>query len=115
MTDRGGFALGDGGQDVDRHAVCLRHVAANEINAALHEAGQERDVTCQAIQLGDNQGRLLQPAQSECLLQLVTIRALAGLDFFELADKLLAAAVQILGDGLSLSLKAEARDALLGG
>jgi hypothetical protein len=50
--------------------VGLRQVDGHEVDAAVHEPGDERDVAGQPIELGDDQGGVVDPASREGLGEL---------------------------------------------
>ena len=51
LGDRFRFVLGDGGQDVDGQLVGVGVVAADEVDARLHQGGRERHAPGQPVQL----------------------------------------------------------------
>ena len=89
----------------------------DERHPLRHQAGDERDVAAQPVELGDGdlalgllrrlqRGLQLRPAVER-------IGALAGLDLGELGDDLEAFGLGEGGDGLALRFEAEAGAALL--
>jgi hypothetical protein len=46
--------LGNGGQDVHRQPVRVRHVGSDELNPAFHQRRDEGEVAGQAVELGDH-------------------------------------------------------------
>ncbi|WP_248313245.1 hypothetical protein [Bosea sp. F3-2] len=59
------FVLGHGRGDVDGELIRGREVAGYEIDPAFHKGGHEGDVTRQTVELGDHEGRFVQPARRE--------------------------------------------------
>jgi len=74
------LVLGDGGQDMQREPVGLRHVAAEQVDAAFQQAGDEGDVARQPVELGDEQRGVGLLGMVEGLLQFRPVGALAALD-----------------------------------
>ena len=72
--------LGDGGQDMQREPVGLRHVAAEQLDAAFQQPGDESDVARQPVEFGDEQRGAGLLGVVERLLQLGPVGALAALD-----------------------------------
>jgi hypothetical protein len=72
---------------VNRQPRRARHVDRNEVDAGFHQVGDERDVARQAIQLGDDQGRLLLAARGERVTQFRSVVALAALDRTSLLEE----------------------------
>ena len=105
--------LGDSGQDVDGEPVRVRVVDGDELNPAFHQVRDEREVAAEPVHLRDDQDGLQLLRQLDCLGQLRTVIALAGLDLGELRLERPGASVQIVGDGISLRVEAESRPALL--
>ena len=104
------LVLGDGGQDVQGQLVGGGHVDRDELDAALHQVGDEGDVARQAVELGDHQHGPLPPAQLERRGELGPVGALAALHLGELGDQL--AGADEAGDGGPLRIEPEAGLAL---
>ena len=99
------FVLGDGRQDVNGQPVGLGHVTGDEIDAALHQVGDEGHVAGQPIQAGDQQNGAALTALVERSEELRPVRVSAStLDLGKLGGQL--AAVHLAGDGLALRVKA---------
>jgi hypothetical protein len=62
-SDRLRLVLGNGRQDVNRQSVCLREVDGMKLDAAVHQVRDERHVAGEAVELGDDQGRIVKPAE----------------------------------------------------
>ena len=107
--------LGDGGRNVDGQPVGLGHIAGDEVGTALHQIGDEGDVTGQPVKAGNQQGSAALPALLKGGKQLRPVRVPASaLDLGELGHEL--AAVDLAGDGLTLRVKAQpARAQAVGG
>ena len=95
----------DGGQDVDGQAVGLGEVDGHEVDAALHQLGDEGDVAGQPVELGDHQGGAVQAAQAERPVQLGPVVALAALDLGHLGGQRPAPAVEVGLDRFPLRLQ----------
>jgi hypothetical protein len=79
--------LGYGRQDMDRETVRLGEIHGYELNPCLHERGYEGYVSSKAIELRNDQRRLVQTAGCESSGKLRAIRALTGLDFREFLEE----------------------------
>jgi hypothetical protein len=55
VGDRPCFVFGEGSHDMHGEPICLRHVGRNEIDAGLHQPGNEVHIARQAVELGDQQ------------------------------------------------------------
>src|SRR6516162_3034361 len=86
---------------------------SQEIDLALHQAGDEMDIAREPVELGDDQLGAVLLAGSYCLGQLGAIGTLAALHLGELGHEPPLAAVEIVLDGLALRIDAVAGDALL--
>jgi len=103
--------LGDSGQNVDGQPVGLGHIASNEVRAALHQVGNEGNVTGQPVKAGNQQGSAALPALLKGGKQLGPVRVPpSALDLGELGHEL--ATVDLAGDGLTLRVKAQPARAL---
>jgi hypothetical protein len=71
--------LGNCGQQVECEAICLRHVACNELNAPIHQVSDEGYVSGQSIQLRDYQSRPVQTARRQRSSKLRPASLRAGL------------------------------------
>lgn len=86
---------------MNRQPVGLGHIAGNEIRAALHQIGDEGDVTGQPVKAGNQQGSAALSALLKGGKQLRPVRVSASaLDLGELGHEL--AAVDLAGNGLAL-------------
>src|SRR5262249_5058353 len=102
-------------QHMDREPGCLRHIATDELNVAIHQGRNEPDIAGEPIELGNDQlGPMLLTSRKR-FSQLRPIVAPAALHFDELAQQLPAAAVEIVLHRLALSRDAVTADALLVG
>lgn len=77
------LVLGHGRHDVQRELVGFRHIAGYEIHAALHQVRDKGGIPRQPVQLGDDEGRLMLPAQGEGLEEFRPVGAPAGLHVLE--------------------------------
>jgi hypothetical protein len=93
--------LRHGGKDVERKPVGLGHVAGDELNPAIHQAGDKSDVARQPIQAGDDQHRPFAGSKIERGGELGPVDLPAALDLGELGRDL-APAGGIGGDGGAL-------------
>src|SRR5262249_61045294 len=94
--------LSDGRKDVEREPVCRREIAANELDLAVHQGGDEGNVAAQSIELRDDQLRLVLPASREGGGELRAVVALAALHFAVFPDQLPVSAVQVVLDSFAL-------------
>jgi len=78
--------LGDGGEDLDRQLGGVWGVASDKLDATLLQRADEEDVAREPVELGDDQGRVAQPAGRECGGDLRPVVALAALDLLKLGD-----------------------------
>lgn len=78
-----------------KQAVGLREVDCGELDPALHQVRDEGDVAGEAIQLCDDEGRIVQPAEAEGLGELRAIIALTALDLDSLSDEAPVPAVEV--------------------
>jgi hypothetical protein len=99
--------LGDGRENMHRQAVGLRKVHGDEIDLALHQAADEMHIASEAVELGNDEFRPVEPARGERCSELRPISALAGFNLRELADDFPVASIQVIADRLLLCLKAE--------
>ena len=103
LADHFPLVLGDGGQDVQGQLVGIGHVDGGELDAALHQVGDEGDVARQPVELGDHQHGPPLPAQVEGRGELGSVVAFAALHFRELGDQL--AGTDKAGDGGALGVE----------
>jgi hypothetical protein len=61
--------LSHGGEDVDGKPVRLREIHRDEIDPALHQVGDEGDISGEAIQLGDYEGGPMEVTEPEGFLE----------------------------------------------
>lgn len=106
FADRSGLLLGDGGHDVQEKTVGLGHVAGSELDAALHEVGDEGDVARQPVELRDHQRRMRRLGSRESVAQDGTITLAPALDLDELLYNAIAMAAAERFDGAALRLYA---------
>ena len=117
LRDLGALLLGDGRVDVQHERVGVRDLGHDERHALRHQAGDERDVAGQPVELGHDDrapvgGRPLQ-RRLELRPALERIGALGGLDLGEgLGDVVALGGAEALDRGL-LAFEAEAGLALL--
>jgi len=91
--------------------VGLGHIASDEVRAALHQVGNEGNVTGQPVKAGNQQGSAALPALFKGGKQLRPVRVSASaLDLSELGHEL--ATIDLAGDGLTLRVKAQPARAL---
>jgi hypothetical protein len=109
--DHFALVLGDGRQDVDRQARRMRVVAGDEIDARLHQRRNELDVAREAVELGDDQGRMAQPARGD----LWPVAFLAAFDLLEFGDDDALGAADMARNRLAVRFQPQPRGALLGG
>ena len=87
LRDLGALLLGDRGVDVQHERVGVRDLGDDEGHALRHQAGDERDITRQAIELGDDDRALVggRPLQRRLELRpaLEGVGTLGGLDLGE--------------------------------
>jgi hypothetical protein len=84
----------------------VRVVHSHELHAAIHQRGDESQISGQAVELGNDELCLLLLASRQRLLQFRPVIALAALDLGELIDKRPPAAVEVVLDGLALRAEA---------
>ena len=80
--------LCDGGEDMDRQPVRRGHVARHKLATAIHQGGNERDITREPIEFRDDQHSAGCLRMGKRSLQFrPVIRSLAALDFHVFADQ----------------------------
>ena len=79
LADRFTFVLRDGGQDVDGELVGVRVIDGDELDAAVHQRGDEGEVAGQPVELGDDELGLVLAAGGQCLGQFGAVCAFAAL------------------------------------
>jgi len=89
------------------HLVCLGHVRRQEAHASLLQAEQERRIAAQAVELGDDKGRVVQPATRQRLDQLRPLVVGSALNFNIFRDQRPSSAIQEVPDGLALRVEPE--------
>jgi len=82
-------------------------IDSHELDARVHQAGRELDVTSQPVQLGNDECRSLRAAQVERRASRGAITPLAALYLDDLLDKLPPATIQIAAHGILLSFQPE--------
>lgn len=99
-----------GREDVNHELVGVWVVARHELDAALHDAGDEVDIAGEPVELRDDERRADPPARRECLEKLGAVFSLPALHFGELGrDHALATSpADVIEHGGALRLKAEA-------
>jgi DNA-binding transcriptional regulator YiaG len=103
--------LGDGGQNVNGQSVCLGHIDGDEIDATLHEAGNEMHIAGKAIQSGNDERGFLTAAFRKGGGELGPVgMSLATLDLLELGEQ--GSAVRKPSDGGALGFQSKAAFAL---
>jgi hypothetical protein len=100
-------------QEFAGRAFNHRQVGEADIHGGLQQPGQESRRAGEPVNLGDDKWNLMHASRSQRLVQLRASGPLAALDFRELADNPPIAAVEVVGDGLALSLDPKAALALL--
>ena len=55
LADRLTLVFGDGGQDVDGEPVGVRIVGGDELDVAVHQGCDEREIAGEAVELGDDE------------------------------------------------------------
>ena len=93
-------------------AIGLREIDGLEFDSGVHEVRNEGDIPGEPVELGDYQGRFVNPAGRQGFGELRPVVTMSAFDLRELADGLYA--VQVGFDGLPLRLKPEAATALAG-
>ena len=104
--------LDDGRQDVYRHLVCMRIVDRDKLHTRVHQGRDEREVSGQAIELGDDEPCSLLLAGGKSLFQFWPVIVPTALDLGELRDEFPPTTVEIVENGLPLRLQAKPRFAL---
>ena len=107
--------LGDGGEDLDRQLGGVWGVASDKLDATLLQRADEEDVAREPVELGDDQGRVAQPAGRECGGDLRPVVALAALDLLKLGDDHTLGDRDVARDRLALGIETEPRDPLFVG
>ncbi|TWB45492.1 hypothetical protein FBZ90_102450 [Nitrospirillum pindoramense] len=77
-----------GGKNMNSQPVGCRHVTGDELNPRFHQVGYEGDVSGQTIQLGDQQGGAMDPAEGQCLQQPRPVILPPAFHFLDLSNKL---------------------------
>jgi hypothetical protein len=90
--------FGNSGKDMDVKAVRTGEVGADEINAGLHEYGDERHVTGEPVKLRHHQYGTVFLTEGQGSEQLRTILPLATLHFYEISRR------DVLGNGYPLGV-----------
>jgi hypothetical protein len=112
-TDLFPLMLGDGREHVHREPIRHRHVRGNEVDAAVHQRRDKRDIARQPVELGHDQRGASSLRVTDRRARLRSVRMLPALDLAVLGQELPAAAIEVIGDGLALPLDAETGMALL--
>ena len=68
-----GFIFGDRRQNMDGQSIGLRKVRGDELQAALHQLGDETDVAAKAIKPGDHQSGAMDSTGPQRFVQLRAI------------------------------------------
>ena len=97
--------LGNGRENMQGQPGRMRVVHGDELDAGIHQRGNEGQISREAIQLGDDQPRLALAAEGQRSLKLRAVVALAGLDLGELGNWCHRA--KIATNGRLLCLKAK--------
>src|SRR5262249_31102281 len=87
LADGLALVFGDGGQDVDGEFVGVRVVGCDELDAGIHQRGDEGKIAGQAVEFGNDQFGLLLPAGRQRLFKLGAGIALATFDLGMFGDE----------------------------
>src|SRR5262249_52587237 len=98
---------------VDGEPVGVRIVGGDELDVAVHQGGDEREIAGEAVELGDDEFDFVLAAGGQGLLPFGAVRAFSRLGLRMLGDELPGAAIEVDRDGPALGVKAEAGLALL--
>src|SRR5262245_2359147 len=115
LDDHLALMLGNSSQDVNGKPTGIRHITAYEIHLDLHQPGDQVNVACQSVELGNDQLGLVLFAGRNRLGQLRAIFSFAAFDLDELIEQLPFAAVEIVLHRLALRRHAVTANALLVG
>jgi hypothetical protein len=96
-----------GSEDVDGEAVGLREVTRNELHSRLHECADEGDVAGEAVELGNDKGRIVNAAEFQSLRESGTVGTLSRLNLSHLSNEGPRPTVEEGPHRLALRLKAE--------
>ena len=113
LADHLALALGEGRVQVQHERLDVRaQLGDDERHTVRHQAGNEMDVSAQAIELGNRHRAFTVPAGlgesgGELRAALDRIRAFAGLDLDEFADDLVTLGGGETGDGRALGIDPE--------
>ncbi|GGI93403.1 hypothetical protein GCM10010914_30020 [Deinococcus wulumuqiensis] len=111
-----GFALGDGGHDVDGEVVGFGHVDGDEADAGFHEAGDDGDVAGEAVELGDEEDPTNSAGVAKGGFELgAPALPRAGFDLGEFEDDLKVLTASVSQNGSLLSFETQAALTLFGG
>ena len=119
LADHLALALGEGGVQVQHERLDVRaELGDDERDPMGHQAGNEMDVSAEAIELGNRDGAFPVPAGlgergGELRAALDRVGALAGLDLDEIADDLVTLGGGETGDRGALGIDPETGAALL--
>ncbi|AIT07357.1 hypothetical protein MC45_14345 [Sphingomonas taxi] len=101
-------------QQVQRQPVGMRHVAGDELHAAVHQVRDEGDIARQPIKLRDYQRRTMQAAHGQRRRQLRSVGLAARLHLHKFShDGVTASGSEPLNGG-ALCLQAKTRGTLTG-
>ena|SRR6516225_7169079 len=100
----------------------MRHVGCDELDSAVHQRGNEGDVTTEPVEFGDDELGLQLLAGRERGAELrAIVSPLAALDLRVLGGERPVAAVKVVGHGLTLRVEAKpalalaiSRDSVIG-
>jgi hypothetical protein len=103
------LVLGDGSKDVQREPRGVRVIDGDELDARVHERGDESQVTRKPVELRDDELGLELLAGGERGGELrPVVGSLAALGFHELGFEPPASAVEVSGDGRALRFESNA-------
>ena len=101
-----------GCHQVQGQPVGVRHVAGDEVDAAVHDAGDETDIARKSVKLGNYQSGAVEAACRKRGGKLRPVVSLAALHFHKLRNQLVSAACKVSLHGGTLGLKTETTSAL---
>jgi hypothetical protein len=92
--------------DPNSHAICVRHVRRDEINAGITKVEQERRIMRGPIDLGDQQRGSVPTTSCKGSGQFPPVVTLATFNLGELGNQLPPPAIEEVVDALSLGVEA---------
>src|ERR1700722_6170808 len=86
LRNQARLVFGHGGENVDRKAICQRHVSCDKIHAAFHQARDHRGASGKPIKPCDYKFGIIDPAEPKRFREFWSAVVPAALDFGQLSE-----------------------------